>query len=81
MIAQEMLRRGRTAIDEAKAANDPAMLMTLEARLIFIGLASAALVNDALASTPIGQVRAMSLEELHAAVLLGARPAEAGESR
>jgi hypothetical protein len=73
LIAQEMLRRGRATIDEAKAVNDPTRLMTPDSRLIFIGLASVALVTDALASIPISEVRAMSLEELQAAgALIGA---------
>ena len=67
----ELVRLGRDKIDEAKAANDPAILTTPEARLLFTALA-----ND--------ELRTMTNEEVFAAnawvgasesdgVVLGAR--------
>ena len=43
----ELVRLGRDKIDEAKAANDPAILTTPEARLLFTALANVGLVTDA----------------------------------
>ena len=46
------MRLGRDKIDEAKAANNPAILTTPEARLLFTTLANVGLVADALANIP-----------------------------
>lgn len=78
------MRLGRDKIDEAKAANDPAILTTPEARLLFTALANVGLVADALANIPKDELRTMTNEEVFAAnawvgpsesdgVVLGAR--------
>ena len=80
----ELVRLGRDKIDEAKAANDPAILTTPEARLLFTALANVGLVADALANIPKDELRTMTNEEVFAAnawvgasesdgVVLGAR--------
>ena len=79
------MRLGRDKIDEAKAANDPAILTTPEARLLFTALANVGLVTDALANIPKDELRTMTNEEVFAAnavgpnesdgVLRGANPA------
>jgi hypothetical protein len=63
----ELVRLGRDKIDEAKAANDPAILTTPEARLLFTALANVGLVADALANTPKDELRTMTNEEVFAA--------------
>ena len=55
----ELVRLGRDKIDEAKAANDPAILTTPEARLLFTALANVGLVADALANIPKDELRTM----------------------
>lgn len=60
----------RAEIDEAKKANDPAILTTPEARLLFAGLAQVSIVTDALASIPEGELRAMPNSEFFAAKAL-----------
>ena len=80
----ELVRLGRDKIDEAKAANDPAILTTPEARLLFTALANVGLVADALANIPKDELRTMTNEQVFAAnawvgasesdgVVLGAR--------
>ena len=80
----ELVRLGRDKIDEAKGANDPAILTTPEARLLFTALANVGLVADALANIPKDELRTMTNEEVFAAnacvgpsetdgVVLGAR--------
>ena len=63
------MRLGRDKIDEAKAANDPAILTTPEARLLFTALANVGLVADALANIPKDELRTMTNEQVfhHAA--------------
>src|ERR1700722_2291102 len=63
----ELVRLGRDKIDEAKAANDPAILTTPEARLLFTALANVGLVADALANIPKDELRTMTNEQVFAA--------------
>jgi hypothetical protein len=63
----ELVRRGRDKIDEAKAANDPAILTTPEAPLLFTALANVGPVADALANIPKDELRTMTNEEVFAA--------------
>jgi hypothetical protein len=80
----ELVRVGRDKIDEAKAAKDPAILTTPEARLLFTALANVGLVTDALSNIPKDELCTMTNEEVFAAnawvgpserdgVVLGAR--------